>query len=308
MVGQQEIRRVGALGSRVGRKPNLVVLVTALIVSSIVHGASVQVQDDAGRIISLQRPAQRIISLAPHITENIFAAGAGERLVGVSAYSNFPPQAQTLPQVSSFNAINVEAVLAQRPDLVIAWVTGNPREAVARLERLGLTVFRSEPRQLPDIANNIEAIGTLAGTEAQATVVAQALRQHLRDITERYANVTRFRVFYQVWDTPLMTVNGGHIISDALQRCGASNVFERLPLAAPTVSLEAVIAKNPDVIVLSSETGREEAWASAWQRFDGLAAVARKRFVLASAQAMGRHTPRLLVEVEKLCAALDRFR
>lgn len=283
-------------------------LFAAWAVSGMVCAAPVEARDDSGRMVQLQQPARRIISLAPHITENVFAAGAGEHLVAVSAHSNFPPQARTLPQVSTFNSIHAEAVLGHRPDLVIAWATGNPREAVARLEGLGLTVFRSEPRKLEDIANNIEAIGTLAGTREQARGMAQALRRQLTDITERYAKRALLRAFYQVWDSPLMTVTGAHIISDALRRCGASNVFERLPSAAPVVSLEAVIAANPDLIVVSSEIGREHAWMSAWQRFDGLPAVAQKRFVAASAEAMGRPTPRLLGEVEKLCAALDRFR
>lgn len=259
-------------------------------------------------MIRLQAPAKRIISLAPHITENIFAAGAGARLVGVSAYSNFPPQAQHLPQVSSFNSINAEAVLALRPDLVVAWATGNPREAVERLEALGLAVFRSEPRRLSDVAANIESIGTLAGTGEQAAHVARALHQRLAQITQRYAQRRILRAFYQVWDTPLMTVNGEHIISDVLRLCGAANVFASQRLAASAVSIEAVIAAAPDVIVLSSETGRGEAWIRTWQRFDALPAVRHGRFVVASAEAMGRHTPRLVDEVEKLCAALDHYR
>lgn len=276
--------------------------------ANLAHGFPVEVRDDSGQVIRLHAPARRIISLAPHITENIFAAGAGEHLVGVSAYSNFPPEAQKLPQVSSFNSINAEAVLALRPDLVIAWITGNPREAVARLDSLGLTVFRSEPRQLADIAANIEAIGRLAGTQAQAAAVAQTLRQRIEVITERYSRRATLKVFYQVWDAPLMTINGAHLITDVLRRCGATNVFASLRLAAPVVSIEAAVAANPDVIVFSSETGRDETWRRAWQRFGGLPAVARSHFVEASAEAMGRHTPRLLDEVERLCAAVDRVR
>lgn len=287
---------------------SLLSVLAVLIMSSTTRGAWVEVEDDTGRLIRLQEPAQRIISLAPHITENIFAAGAGARLVGVSAYSNFPPEAQQLPQISSFSNINAEAVLALRPDLVVAWVTGNPRDAVERLEGLGLTVFRSEPRRLADIAANIEAIGMLAGTQEQAARIAHVLRARLAEMTTRYAQRAVLRAFYQVWDTPLMTVNGAHIISDALQLCGAVNVFASLRLAAPIVSIEAVIAAAPDVIILSSETGREEDWVRAWQRFDALPAVQGARFVMASAEAMGRHTPRLFDEVEKLCAALDGFR
>lgn len=285
-----------------------IALVTALTFAGLASGAPVEVRDDTGRLIRLDEPARRIVSLAPHITENVFAAGAGKRLVGVSAYSNFPAEAQALPHVSSFNSINAEAILALRPDLVVAWVTGNPREAVARLDSLGLTVFRSEPRQLVDIASNIEAIGRLAGTASQATLVAQALRQRIAMITERYSARAVLRVFYQVWDAPLMTVNGAHIITDALRRCGAENVFASLRLAAPVVSMESAVAVNPDVIVFSSETGAEEAWRQGWQRFSSLPAVARSHFVVASAEAMGRHTPRLLDEVERLCDALDRFR
>lgn len=284
------------------------ILGASLHLASSAWATPVVAEDDTGRMVRLQAPARRIVSLAPHITENIFAAGAGEFLVGVSAYSNFPPQAQRLPIVSGFNSINIEAVLALRPDLVIAWTSGNPRDAVERIESLGLPIFRSEPRRLSDIATNIEAIGVLVGSAEPASKAARTVRERLAQLTQQYAHRRPMRAFYQVWDAPLMTVNGEHIIGDALRLCGASNVFASLPLAAPVVSIEAVIAAAPDVIVLSSETGREKDWIRAWQRFDALPAVQHGRFVSASAEAMGRHTPRLLDEVEKLCAALDRYR
>lgn len=270
--------------------------------------AAVSVTDDSGRQVSLAAPAQRIVSLAPHITELLYAAGAGERLVAVGSYSDYPPAARALPQVGSHSSIDYEHLLALQPDLVIAWQSGNGGRTIERLRALGLTVFVSEPRRLEDIPRTLERFGQLAGSSTSATPAAQAFRQRLQQLAEEYAQRPRLQVFYQIWNAPLMTINGEQVISQVIRLCGGENIFADLPTLAPQVNLEAVLAADPEVIVASEVGPQPPAWLYDWRRWPQLKAVQQGNLFFLPSDLIQRHGPRILEGAELLCQQLAQAR
>jgi len=215
-------------------------------------GAALDVTDDSGRHVQLEQPARRIVSLAPHATELLFAAGAGDAVVGVASYSDYPPGAGQRTHIGDSQNLNLEAIVALQPDLVVAWQSGNLATQVERLQKLGLSVFYSEPRSAEDIATNLERLGVLAGTETTAGEAATAFRATYRQLQQRYAQRAPVRVFYEIWYQPLMTVNGEHLINQVIHLCGGNNVFAGLDTLAPTVSTEAVLEAQPEVIIVGA--------------------------------------------------------
>lgn len=280
----------------------------ALALYACAAHAQVQVRDDYGHDVSLPAPAQRIVSLAPHLTELLYDAGAGAHVVGALEYSDYPPEARRLPRVGSETGIDLEAVLALQPDLIVAWPNVGSLRAVNRLAGLGLAVFRSEPRELDDIARTLERLGVLAGTEAAARTAAQAFRARVRALEERYSKRPTVRVFYEVWDRPLQTVNGDHVISKVMRLCGGENVFAHLPLLAPEIDREAVLRANPQVIIASGADGKPPAWLEQWKAFPGLAAAAKDQLYSIPADLIQQHTPRILDGAERLCHLLEEVR
>ena len=273
-------------------------------------GASgnVEVKDDYGNVLALTGPARRIVSLSPHLTELLYAAGAGERLVGALEHSDFPPAARALPRVGSELVVDLEAVLALQPDLVVAWPNAGSLKAIERLAQLGLPVFRSEPRELEDVATTLERLGALAGSEGAANAEAARFRARVRELERRYAGRAPVRVFYQVWDRPLVTVNGEHLISKVIRLCGGENVFAALPLLAPEIDREAVLRANPDVIVASGAGRARPRGLEAWKAYPGLAAVAGGHLYAIAPELLQRHTPRILEGAERLCRMLEGVR
>ena len=268
-----------------------------------------QITDDAGKGIHLDRPAQRIVSLAPHTTEILFAIGAGEKIVGAVNYSDYPPAAKAIPRVGGYNNIDVERIVSLRPDLVVAWSSGNNPAQVEALERLGIRVFRNEPRRVPDVVATARRLGRLAGTAAQAQRFAQAFEVRYRRLQETYAGRQPVRLFYEIWNQPLLTINGQHLISDVIRLCGAVNVFAELPALVPQVDVEAVLAARPAIIVAGSGMGQDrQAWLDAWRRWPSLPAVARNQLYLIDADLLQRHGPRILDGAEALCAVVDAAR
>jgi iron complex transport system substrate-binding protein len=254
------------------------------------------------------RPEPRIVSLSPHITELLFAAGAGARIVGVDDASDYPPAALEVPKVGEAAALDIEGLLRTAPSLVILWDSGTPPRARAELARLNLTVLATEQRSLDDIGDALEEFGRLAGSSSVADDAARRYRAQLAALRRRYANRPRLKVFYQVWDRPLYTLSGDHVVSEVLSLCGGDNIFASLSTLAPVVDREAVLARNPDVILIgaSGSDGRRE--ADAWNRFASIAAVRNRHIDLVDPSLMGRMAPRILRGVEEVCSALDRAR
>ena len=265
--------------------------------------AAVSAVDSDGRRISLDAPAQRIVSLAPHVTEQLFAAGAGAKLVGVSEYSDYPEAAKALPRVASSGTVSIEMVLALKPDLVVAWRLEATAAALARLESLGVPVFYSEPRRLAHIPAMIESLGELAGTGAVANALAQELRGELARLDATYRGRRPVTVFYQIADKPLMTLGGGHFVSDAIALCGGRNVFADATSLAPVVSVESVLATDPEAIL-----GTRDEWHAYWRRFPGLRAVRAGNLYSVPVNEMHRHGPRAIAATRLLCERIDAAR
>lgn len=282
-------------------------MLLALVLCATAH-AQVRVTDDYGREVRLAAPAQRVVSLAPHLTELMYAAGAGAKLAGAIDYSDYPPEARSLPRVGSEAAIDLEALAALAPDLVIAWPNAGSARAVERIAALGIPVFRSEPRELEDIARTLETLGTLAGTEPAARTAARAFRARAARIARAYAQRPQVRVFYQVWDRPLVTVSGAHVISKVMRLCGGENVLAGLPGIAPEIDRETVLRADPEVIVASSPDGGRPVWLDDWKAFPALAAVRHGNLYAIRPELLQRHTPRLLDGAEELCRILAEVR
>lgn len=270
--------------------------------------AEIQVKDDSGKIVRLAAPARRIISLAPHLTENLFSAGAGARLMGAVDYSDWPPAAKRIPRVGSYDRLDLESIIARRPELVLGWDSGNLPAHLEKLRALGIPVYVSQPKRMEDVASEIERLGILAGTEATAHQAARDFRARRADLAARFGAKAPVRTFYQVWNRPLMTVNGEHLISDAIKLCGGENIFASLPQIAPSVTEEAVLAARPEAIVASGMDESRPEWLDAWKRWKQLPASARDNLFFIPPDLMQRHTMRILDGAEQLCLHLETAR
>jgi iron complex transport system substrate-binding protein len=270
-------------------------------------GAGVEVVDAAGTTVALRAPARRIVSLAPNATELLFAAGAGDRVVGVLSASDWPPEAAHLPRVGDVRALDLERIVALKPDLVVAWPYASPAQ-VERLRSVGIPVYLSDPRTPDAIADDIERLGVLSGRVETATLAAAVFRARLAALRERERAARRVRVFYEIWNQPLYTIGGGHIITAAIDLCGGENVFAQEVLPAPQVSVEAVLAARPEAIVAGADGAVRPAWLDAWSAWPDLPAVTRNNLFVVDANLLHRAGPRFVDGAEQLCAALDRTR
>lgn len=277
----------------------------------IVSGAAIaeiQVTDDTGQQLVFKAPVARIISLAPHTTEMLFAAGAGERIVGTIRYSDFPDAAAKIPNIGDSSLLDFERIVALKPELIVVWLYGSAEGQLAKLRRLGIPIYYNEPRKLTDIATSLIRFGQLAGTEATARRAAGAFTAAVDGLREQYANRSPVRLFYQVWNRPLLTVNGAHLISDVIRLCGGENIFAALKPLAPVVSMEAVLSANPEAIVTGGgETGYDEG-LDVWRSFKSLHAATGNHFIVLKSDNISRHTTRIVDGARALCEELDAIR
>jgi len=283
-------------------------LLLAALAVAFTAQAQIQVRDDYGHVVTLASPAKRVVSLAPHLTELMYAAGAGSRMVGAVAYSDYPPAARALPRVGSDAAIDLEALIALHPDLVVAWPNSGSVRAVDRIAAMGIPVFRSEPRELEDIARTLETLGRLAGTPDAARATASEFRERVARLGARYAQRPPVRVFYQVWDRPIITVNGDHIISKVIRLCGGRNVMADLPGIAPQIDVERVLRADPEVILASGADASRPAWLDGWKDYPGLAAARLGQLYAIRPDVLQRQPPRLLDGAEEICHIFEAAR
>jgi iron complex transport system substrate-binding protein len=248
----------------------------------------------------------RVVSLAPNLTELAYAAGAGSTLVGTVEYSDYPDAARQLPRVGDAWRVDPERVLELRPDLVLAWPSGTPVDTVSRLESLGLRVVSIPTFRLEDVSTALRTIGRIAGTSAIADASAAAFDARIRRLRAAHAGAPTVSVFIEIDDEPLYTVNGRHIISEVVQLCGGRNVFAELPQLAPPVSLEAVLARDPQVILSTDDTIADP--QALWRRWPRIAAVRDGSIYSMSSDTLTRATPRLADGAREVCAALDEAR
>jgi len=252
--------------------------------------------------------AQRIVTLAPHLAELVFAAGAGQQLVGVSAFSDYPVEATSLPQIGDAFRVDYEALAALSPDLVLAWTSGNPPALLAQLRDLGYRVVALEPETLDDVAGQIEFIGELAGTEAQANAAASLYMDELASLRQIYSGRPSIAVFYQVSMRPLLTVSGRQMIGQAIKLCGGENIFDHQPGLTPVVSLEAVLDAAPAVILAGGALVDDESQLDEWRRWPMLPANRNGNLFIVDANLMSRPGPRLLDGLRSICSYLDTAR
>ena len=248
----------------------------------------------------------RLVSLAPNLTELVFAAGAGDTLVGVSAYSDYPPGAGDLPVVGDAFAVDQEQLALLRPDALLAWESGMPEHVIDKLRQAGYRVEMIRTRSLEDVALALRRIGELTGHNRDADVAADAFLAGLLALRQKYSSAAPISVFYQVYQRPLYTINGEHYVSELIQLCGGRNIFADLDALAPAISVEAVIEHDPEVMLASTDAG-DDAFAE-WRRWPSLSAVKSGNQFMMPADSIGRGTPRLLVAGEVLCKALQSAR
>ena len=282
-----------------------------LFLLSLIWSASLQaieVVDDVGHTIQINKPAQRIISLAPHVTELLFEAGAGQKIIGVDQYSNYPEAAKRISQIGGYKKLDMERIVSMQPDLIIGWQTGNRKSELAQLKQLGFTVFLTEPRQLPDIASLLERLGKLAGSELVAQQAASRYMQRYLSIQQRYQNKKPLRAFYQIWDQPLMTVNGKHLISDVMRLCGLENIFSEVDTLVPRINQESVLEADPQLIIAGGMAKVRPDWARHWQRWNDLSATRLNALFDIHPDIIQRHSPRILQGAEELCRYAEKIR
>jgi iron complex transport system substrate-binding protein len=292
------------------RGPVAVVGVLVSLTSGLPSAAAgeIRVVDDTGHTIILASPARRVVSLAPHVTELVYAAGAGAQLVGVSAFSDYPPAAKTLPRISDSVSIDIERIVKLQPDLIIAWQSGNPAKQVDQLRHLGFPIYVSEPRGLQAIAEDIERLGRLTGRDAVARPSAAAFRARYARVRAHYAGREHVTVFYQILDPQLMTINGRHLISEIIRMCGGVNIFADMGPLSARVNIESVLHADPDVIVASGTETFWPDWRARWLSWPQLQAVKHVSLYYIAPESILRHSPRVLGGAEQLCALLEKAR
>lgn len=303
-------------------------LPSAFLIFLCVSGANAQpitVVDDTQRRLVLNKPVERVIALAPHIVENVFAIGGGHKIVGVMAHSDFPDAAKSLPVVGSYASLNIEQIVGLKPDLIIAWRSGGSARALEKLVKLGYPVYFGEPKSVSGVASELSNYGLLLGLEMSANELAQAFLNNMSELRQLYSvNEKGTRkivdVFYQIWNDPLQTIGGDHLINDVITLCGGRNIFHDVSVAAPLVSREAVVSLNPDVIVTGDRSAADKLSGVAelprpvpaslrmWENYPMIKAVKNQHLVGLNPDWMHRHTIRIFDGAKALCEQLEQAR
>lgn len=284
-------------------------LAALLATSGFTAGAvDLEVTDSLDRRVTLAEPAQRVVTLAPHLVENLFSAGGGEKIVGTVSFSNYPGAAKSLPVIGSFNAFSLERIVTLQPDLILMWGSGNGLQALDQLQALGVPVYVDELRTLEDLYRSIRNLGALTGTAQEADQEATRLKQGFANLQALYGGAKPMTVFYQIWHEPLQTLNGDHLINEVIQICGGSNVFADAASLTPKVSLESVLERDPDVIVASGMSQVRPAWLENWRDYPNLRAVEHNALFSIDPDQIQRPTARLLQGTTELCRQIDSVR
>ena len=267
---------------------------------------AVTVKDDAGASVTLAKPAQRVISMAPHATELLFAAGGGARVVGAVDYSDYPEAAKRIPRIGSNREVDIERIMALKPDLIVAWMHGSSERQIELVRRLGVPVYLSDPQTLEGIPDSVQRLAQLMGTEAAAQPVAAELRAQLASLRKRYAGRPPVRTFYQVWDKPLYTLSGKHIVTDALRLCGGENIFHALAVTAPVVTLESVLQADPEAVFGTAE--KNYGGVNLWRQYPSMTAVRNENLFTVDGDLLNRAGPRMIAGAAVMCEKLEEAR
>lgn len=275
---------------------------------NVTRAEKISVVDDDGQNVVLGSPAKRIVTLAPHITENIFAIGEGDRIVGTVEFSDYPIEAINIPRVGNYSGVSVETILALEPDLVLAWKAGTSAATLNKLRSLGIAVYVDELKSTEDITATLRVFGQLLGVQATANRIAGNFENKLVGFKSRYKSKAPVKVFYQVWHSPIQTLNNRSLIGEVITLCGGVNVFGDSPAVAPIVSVESVMGVNPELIVASGFDDEKPEWLDDWFKYRSIEAVLNKRLVHIHPDILQRHSMRILDGAEQMCQAIDRVR
>ena len=290
----------------------LALAAAATLAGAAGHAGPVRtVTDDSGKAVSVRAPPLRIVSLSPGATEMLFAAGAGNQVAATVEYSDVPPEARRVPRIGDAVAIDLERLVRMHPDVVVAWPSGGNPAQRGKIARLGIPVYEQQAQRLADLAPSIRRLGTLAGTDPEAETAARGIEVRLAALRRTYAGAAgesrHPSVLLEVWNRPIYTVGGRHLMTDALELCGARNLFADLPEPGPVVDIEAVIARDPDIIIAAGPPGESAGWIADWRRFGTLRAVRGERLLAFEDQALSRLGPSVLDATEALCRAIARL-
>ena len=250
----------------------------------------------------------RIIALAPHIVENLFAIGAGDNIVGTVDYADYPSEAQSIERIGGYYGISLEKVLALKPDLVIAWKSGNQSEDLAQIERLGIKVYLSNPTTIAGVADELLTFGEFTGNIDQSQQAANAFTQKLNAIVKSQQDKKNITGFYQLWAEPMMTVSKNTWISQLIETCHVSNVFAQSVTDYPQISIENVIVTKPQVIIIPDEKSKTPQPIVNWQKWPEVPAVKNDQFISVNADLLHRFTPRMLDGLADMCDKIDASR
>lgn len=270
--------------------------------------AALTVEDDDGRALTLPAVPKRIVALAPSATALLFAVGAGSRIVATIQYSDDPPAASRIPRIGDVQSLDLERLLALEPDVVVITRGVTSPVLMDRVRALGLPMYHTRSESLAGLPESMRRLGALVGSPQVAEQSARKFETELEALRARYAGRARLRVMYQVWRRPVYTIGGRHVITNALELCGAANIFADLAVAAPAVTEESVIARNPDAIVASGPAADAHVMLDDWRRFPALAATANGRLLTFSDMRLDNMGPSALEATAALCALLDGAR
>jgi len=285
----------------------LFIVLSSLFLSIELSAEAFVINDDEGRSVTFTKPAKRIISLSPHATELLFAAGATDQIIATVSFSDYPEQAKRIPRIGGHQKIDIETIIKLNPDIIIAWKSGSQDGQIAKLKELGFKIYYSEPRRFKDIANNIINLGKMLGTTVHATETANKFLKKLNDLKIKYKDRSIVSVFYQVWNEPLITINKDHIITSIIEFCGGRNIYADVASRAPRIGIESILSANPDAIIIGvSETKTN--WNKQWYKWQGLDAVKNNHVFVVNADYMVRQGVRVLKGIETVCDDLNLVR
>jgi len=271
-----------------------------------VKPAPITVVDDTGKTVTFPSIPTRIISLAPGATEMLFAAGAGKHVIATVDFSDEPPAAKQVPRIGDVVAIDMEKLVALRPEVAVVWPGGGNPAQIEEISRLRIPMYRQQVNTLADIPGSLRRLGALAGTSEAAEQAARNIEARLAALARTYGNGRHPNVLMEVWNHPFYTVGGTHLISDALKACGARNAFGDLRELGPVIDVEAVVARDPDIIVAAAPQGAGQEWLADWKRFTTLRAVRSGNLIAFEDQRLTRLGPSVVDATEGLCKALAK--
>ncbi|MCU4674653.1 cobalamin-binding protein [Catenovulum sp. 2E275] len=257
---------------------------------------------------SAENKTVRVIATAPHIVEMLYAIEAGDNIVGTTEHSDYPQAAQKIPRIGNYAGLQIEKILALKPDYIVAWKTGNPPQDLARLEKLGIPIIYSEPNGLESVAQELKMLGKITHKTAQAEQAAQAYLDKLAVLRKKYQNTQTLTVFYQLWAAPLTTIANQAWPQHLLNVCNVTNPFVDLQGDYPQISIEHVLVQQPQVIIIPSSLAEPNEMKGFWQKYPQIPAVKNEQIKLVNSDKLHRMTPRSLDELEVMCDKLNQAR